>query len=670
MNISYNWLRTYFNKPLPKPKNLAEILTMHCFENETLTKKGNDFILGIDVLPDRAGDCLCHLGIAKECAAVLDKKIIFSKITMKENKKNKAKDYLKVEIKDKNTCLRYTARILDNVQIKPSPKYIQERLIACGLTPINNVVDIANYVMLEFGQPLHAFDYQNIEGKKIIVRYANQNEKITTLSNLTYSLNDKILIIADAKKPLAIAGIKGGKDAEINNTTKTVVLESANFNAKLISQTARKINLRTDASIRFEQNLDPNLTEIAINRAAQLIQADCKAKIAEGIIDIYPNKVFPKKITLLFSELTKILGIEIKSTEVVSILKRLSIKIIKKNEGAITVEVPTYRQDILLPENLIEEIGRVYGYEKIKPELPCGHLSPVSKNKNIYWQNKTKDILKELGYTEVYNYSFIGDKEKNIFGLNPIEITNPVSNEFKYLRPELIPQLINNAKENLKTYSNFKIFELNKVFIQDLKEKKELTKLAGVVADTQKSSQKIFTTLRGELNHLFNELGIYKIDFEKENQANENALAIFVKGKKIGSFGQVSDYILDQINIKEKLFGFNINFEKVQQFCTKEKIFIPISFHPPARRDISGLISKDTQLEKIVQAILSVDKQFIKSAEIYDVYQGKNVPENQKSVSIHIVYQSNEKTLDSKSIDRLQNEVLSKLIKSFNWQPR
>lgn len=266
MTVSYNWLKTFFDKPLPEPKKLAEILTMHCFENESLTKRGNDYILGVDVLPDRAGDCLCHLGIAKECAAILDKKLLLPKTTLQENKKIKAKDFLSVEIKDKKACKRYISRVLFDVKIKPSPKYIQERLIACGLSPINNVVDATNYVMLEMGQPLHAFDYKNIEGKKIIVRKADKNEKITTLSGLTYKLDEEILVIADANKPLALAGIKGGQDAEIDNTTETIVLESANFNAKLIGQTARKINLRTDASSRFEQNLDPNLAETAINR--------------------------------------------------------------------------------------------------------------------------------------------------------------------------------------------------------------------------------------------------------------------------------------------------------------------------------------------------------------------------------------------------------------------
>jgi phenylalanyl-tRNA synthetase beta chain len=251
MNVSYNWLKTFFAKPLPQPQKLADILTLHSFENESLIKKDNDYILGLDVLPDRAGDCLSHLGIAQECSAILNLKLSEPKIIIKEEKKIKAKDLLQVEIKNKKDCRRYTARVLLDVKIKPSPKWIQEKLIACGLSPINNVVDATNYVMLEMGQPLHAFDYENISHKKIIVRRATAKEKLVSLSGLEYKLNEEILVIADASKPLALAGIKGGQNAEINQNTKTIVLESANFNPKLISQTARKINLRTDASIRF-----------------------------------------------------------------------------------------------------------------------------------------------------------------------------------------------------------------------------------------------------------------------------------------------------------------------------------------------------------------------------------------------------------------------------------
>ena len=690
MNISYNWLETFFDKTsprqssserrrdLPTPEKLAEILTMHCFENETLTKQGNDYILGIDVLPDRGGDCLCHLGIAKECAAILDKKLSLPKTILKENKQTQTKDLLSAEIKDKKGCKRYVARVLFDVKIKPSPKYIQERLIACGLSPINNVVDATNYIMLEMGQPLHAFDYKNIEGKKIIVRKALKNEKITTLSGLTYKLDEDTLVIADAKKPLALAGIKGGKDAEINDQTNTIVLESANFNAKLIGQTARKINLRTDASIRFEQNLDPNLAEAAINRVAGLIQEISNAKIMSGLIDVYPEKVLPKKIKLDLQNLNNILGVAIKPTEVMAILKRLDLKILKKTKTDLLIETPTSRQDLSIPENLIEEIGRVYGYEKIKPELPCGYLEPIVKNENLFWQDKTKNFLKEIGYCEAYNYSFLGEKEKSIFKLKPIKINNPVSLEFGYLRPDLMPHLLNNAKENLKTYKGFKIFELTKVFIKETNKNKEFRMLAGVIAESENSPQATFSQIRGEINLLLNKLGVIKIDFEKENQDivwdKQNALSILINGKKIGAFGQISFNILESLEIKEKLFGFKIDFEKLQPLCSKEKTFEPISFHPPALRDISGLIDDKISVAQIKEALnVSIQKITAKDlliiGEIVDVYKNESLV-NKKSITINIKLQHLEKTLSTEEINKNIERIIKELSQNIGWEER
>lgn len=674
MNFSYNWLKTFFEKSLPQPKELAEILTMHCFENESLEKKGSDYILGIDVLPDRAGDCLCHIGIAKEIGAVLNRKVNLPKITIKESKKTKAKSLLSVQIKDKKACKRYIARVLTNVKIGPSPKWLQEKLIACGLNSINNVVDVTNFVMLEMGQPLHAFDYKNIADKKIIVRMAEKGEKMTTLSGLAYKLDEKTLVIADNNSPLALAGIKGGQKAEINQNTDTIVLESANFNAKLISQTARKINLRTDASIRFEQNLDPNLCEAAVNRAAMLITQITEADICEGLIDVYPEKLKQNKVKLEFENLNNLLGIEIKPIEVIAILKRLGIESTQKTTKGLTAIIPTSRQDITIPENLIEEIGRVYGYEKVIAEFPCDYLKPAKRNDDIFWQDKTKDVLKELGYSEIYNYSFIGEKEKSIFKLNAVKIKNPVSVEFEYLRPNLLPQLLNNSRENLKSFRNFKIFELNKVFIKEKSKTKEQRVLAGVAINANEKAQELFVSLRGEINLLLNKLGIeninYKSGVEDIQWNKQNSLLIIVKGKEIGTIGQITSQVLDEFQIKEKVFGFEIDFEKLETLCTETKTYEPISFHPAATRDISGLVPQSISIADLTNLILQTNQQLIKAADAFDIYQGPGVPEGQKSVSFHIIYQSDERTLDPQTIDKLQKQVLENLNKSFNWQIR
>ncbi|MFC1789816.1 phenylalanine--tRNA ligase beta subunit-related protein, partial [Patescibacteria group bacterium] len=298
MKFSYNWLQSFFEKKIPNPEALAKSLIFHFAEVEEVKKEGNDYILDIDVRPNRAGDCFSHKGIAREISVILNLKMKTEKIKLKKDKKLKTKDFLKIEISNKEACLRYTARIIFGVKIASSPKWIQERLITCGLRPINNIVDIANYIMLETGQPLHAFDEGKLEDKKIIVRYAKEGEKITTLDEGKYELNKNILVIADSKKSIAIAGIKGGKNPEIDKKTKIVVLESANFDSQVIREGSKKLNLRTDASLRFEHGIDPNLTELAINRAAQLIQDIAGGKVLKEVIDIYPKKLFPKIIKL------------------------------------------------------------------------------------------------------------------------------------------------------------------------------------------------------------------------------------------------------------------------------------------------------------------------------------------------------------------------------------
>ena len=353
MIFSYNWLQSFFQKKLPKPQVLAELLTMHSFEVESVARKHRDWVLDIDILPNRGSDCFSHMGIAREIATIMN--LNFSagvkKFKLIENKNLKTKDFVKVEVKGKTVCPRYTARVVCDVKVGPSPKWIQERLKACGLRPVNNIVDIANYVMLETGQPLHIFDTEKIEGKKIIVRFAKEREKIVTLDEEKYDLNDEILVIADTKKPLAIAGIKGGIIAGITKATKIIVIESANFNSQVVRKGSKKLNLKTDASWRFEHGIDPNLTEFAINRAADLIRQIAKGRIALGLIDFYPKKVLPKRVRLNLNYAKSLLGIEISKKEILKIFKSLEFKILKDLKNELLIEIPTFRLDISIPED-------------------------------------------------------------------------------------------------------------------------------------------------------------------------------------------------------------------------------------------------------------------------------------------------------------------------------
>jgi phenylalanyl-tRNA synthetase beta chain len=674
MIVSYSWLNSFFKKPLPKPEKLAEFLTLHSFENESITEIKNDWLLSLDVLPDRAGDCLSHLGIAREISAILGHNLIYPEIKLKENPNIKAKTLLEIEVKDKD-CKRYVSRIINNVKIGPSPKWLSEKLLACGLNSINNVVDATNFVMLEIGQPLHAFDYDKISGKKIIIKKAKAGEKVALLGNTEAVLDKTMLTISDNEGIMAIAGIKGGKKAEIDNGTRNIVLESASFTPKLISQTARKLNIRTDASIRFEHHLDPNLAEFAIDRVATIISQITEGSIASGKIDIYGEKVKPIKIKLETELLDRVLGVSIPQKEIETILHRLGFKVLLANKKIITVEVPTWRQDVVLRENLIEEIGRIYGYEKINPTMPCIPITVSKRNEELFWQNKTKETLKDIGWAEIYNYSFIGDDEIGFFDLDAEEIKNPVSVFLKYLRPTLMPQLLKTGKENLKTFKDIKFYELGKIFIKQDKKIIEKRNLSGMVFNPAHSDQDQFLKLKGEIEYFLKELGIKKIEYTKPKTENiwqgDNSLEVICNKIKIGTFGQVSETAAEIVQIPENAMIFNFDFDKIQEQCSEEKEYKKVSFHPSAHRDISGIINDEINDTEIIETIETIEKPKEISIEVSvaDIYK-KGLPQDKKSITLKITLEHSEKTLNTEEIETIIKKIIKCLSDKFGWEER
>ena len=691
MNFSYNWLQSFFKRKLPSPEKLAELLTKHFAEVEGVKKEGRDFTLNIDVRPNRAPDCFSHIGIAREVGAITN--LTYRGLTpvnfrLKEDESLKASDFVKVEVKNKEACLRYTARVIFDVKVGHSPEWMRNRLEVCGLRPINNIVDILNYVMLETGQPLHAFDFVKISGiqnqkskiknqKSIIVRFAKAGEKITTLDNEKYELDKDILVIADSKEPLAIAGIKGGKKAEITNQTKIVVLEAANFNPKIIRRGSRKIDLKTDASWRFEHGIDPNLTEIAINRAAGLIQEIAQAKITQGLVDFYPKKVLPKKIKLDLDYIEGLLGVKIPQKEIKNILKRLSFKCNEERARYIEVLVPTFRLDISIPEDLIEEIGRIYGYEKISLKFPISALIPPKRNLEIFWEDLSKNILKESGFNEVYNYSFLSQKECEIFGFkNPIEIENPISADYQYLRPSLIPNLLKNVATNQKFFKEIKIFELGKVF-KDSKEKRMLT---GVMTVPAEGGGPAFFEVKGAIDSLLNKMGISNIYYDDYQPTPENSkilvwhprkcAEIKVAGEEIGFLGEISPKILEALKIGGKAVVFDLDFEKLQKIASAEHEYQPISKYPAAIRDLAILVPQEIRVAEVLNKIYDAGGNLIRDVDLFDIYEGEEIPEGKKNLAFHIIYQSADKTLFSKEIDEIQEKIIKACQEEPEWEVR
>jgi len=708
---------------------------MHFAEVEEVKKAEGDFALNIDVRPNRAGDCFSHLGIAREIAAITgfkletelpfteanrrDKSLLYPSLRLGQVKKgtkssSPAKDFIQVEVKDKNACLRYSARVVNFIKVGPSPKWLRDRLSVCGLRPINNIVDIANYVMLETGQPLHAFDGEKMEGGKIIVRYAKCREKIVTLDEQRFDLDSDILVIADAEKPVAIAGIKGGKLPEIDKKTKTVIIESANFNSQIIRQGSKKLNLKTDASLRFEHGIDPNLTESALDRAANLIQKIAGGKIARGLIDVYPKKVFPKIIRLNLDYVESLLGIKIPEKEIKDILESLDFRIknraSRRSEGEeedevlfaykrgklIDVEVPTRRIDVSLPEDLIEEVGRIYGYDKIEAVFPISSLVPSKRNLDVFWKDIAKDILKEAGFTEVYNYSFISKKDALILGYKEekelgeedkssslsfanarvVEVENPLSSDFQYLRPSLIPNLLKDVEKNQKSFPEIRIFELGKIFtLRQAQDKSgEKIMLTGILVGD------MFFRAKGVVDSLLNKLGISDVWYDEYKPTPEDSkLSIWhpqkcaeikTDGKEIGFLGEVSPRIINNFDIQGKVVLFDIDFEKLSELASEEHEYRPISRFPSAIRDIAVLVPRFIKVEEVLNKIYDSGGDLVRDVDLFDIYEGEELPQGKKNFAFHIIFQSKTGTLSSEEIDGIQNKIIKILELMPEWQVR
>ena len=662
MIFSYNWLKDYIKSKLPKPEELAKILTMHAFEVEEIKKVGKDYVLDIDILPNRSHDCLSYWGVAREISAILGKDLE----PLKRKKLKKEKGEIKpinLKIKCPKLVPRYSAIVVEGVKVGPSPKWLKKRIESVGLRSINNIVDLTNYVMLEMGQPLHTFDYDKIQGHSMILRESKKGERLVTLDDSSYTLDKGILVVEDKSRLIDLVGIMGGKLSETGLKTKNIVLQAGNFDRQTIYKTTKKLNQQTEASNIYSQGIDPNLTTSSLERAYFLLTKLGGGKIVQ-IIDIYPKKILPKKIRLDLNYVGRLLGRTISKKEIIKILKSLEFKVIPP-----IVEVPTFRLDISLTEDLIEEIGRIAGYENIKPVFPIVSLIPPKKNFDIFWEDAAKNILKEIGFTEVYNYSFIGEKEAKTFGYKDkevIEVENPVSLEQRYLRPSLIPNLLKNVVNNFRFFDEIEIFELGKIFIKGQSEKRMLS---GVTVEG-------FYQVKGAVDSLLNKLGISDIWYDEYKATPEQSkISIWQPGKiaeikvgnqEIGFLGEISSKILK----KGKIVVFDIDFEKLRKLCSEEHEYQPISQYPSAVRDIAVLVPIDVKVVEVLNKINTAGGPLVRDVDLFDIYEGREISESKKNLAFHIIYQAEDRTLASEEIDKIQNKIIKGLEREPGWEVR
>ncbi len=673
MKFSFNWLKEYLDFNL-SPEKLAEILTLHSFEAGVIKKLKNDTVLDIDILPNRFSDASSHWGIAREIKALL-LMLYEKKYSLKEPKialNKKSKQSLAVEIENPILSPRYSVAFIENIKVGPSPKWLKEKLSACGVGSINNIVDVTNFVMLELGQPIHAFDFDKINGK-IIVRKAHQGEEMETLDGKKRILDKEILVIADEDSVLALAGIKGGKKAEITNKTKNILLESAYFERRQIYLSAKKLKIESDAARRFSAGFDNQLSFHALLRAVYLSVRETGGKF-EDWSDINFCEEKTKKIKLSLVKTEQFIGKKIPTDKIKKILIALGCQVEQLNQDELKVTVPSFRKDLEISEDLVEEIARIEGYGNILSCLPSLPLAPVNPQAEEISQEKIRNILRGAGFSEVYNYSFISDKlvkglEKN--SKNWLYLKNPISERFAILRPSLLGGLLDNVKQNLKYNKDIRLFEIGKVFYvanQKVNGKKNIVsknfisennRLCLVLSLTHDDS---LFELKGMVELILRGLGVNNFWFKEAIEENisfsQTTLAdIKIDEETIGHLGKISSLLLDLIGLKQGAVGAFLDMDKLLHFSQEEYQYQPPSKYPAVLRDLSILVNHKTKFSEILNVIESLNIKFLQDVDLFDIYEGENLSGRRKSLTFHIIYQSKERTLSDNEVNAEHRKI-------------
>jgi len=661
MLFSYNWLKEYFKGKFPSEGKLEELLNMHIFEVDGKERKNADWVFDLAVLPHR-GDAASHYGLARELAALLGQAV--KKITGKPLKLQKGTLMpLKVKVLSPDV-IRYSVVVLEGVAIVKSPQWLRERLELLGINSINNVVDVTNYVMVELGQPLHAFDYEKVQGNTMLVRGAREGEVIETLDDLSFKLPKDTLVIEDKERLIDLAGMKGGKHSAIGKETKNVVLQAAVFSSKRIYKTKKQLGYTTPAADLYTKELDPNATIAALERAVELLSNMGGVKTTQ-LVDIYPKKQLPKKIIFNLAFLQRYLGASIPVARVKLILSRLGF-LVKVQKQGWEVTVPTFRKDITASVDLIEEIARIEGYEKIVPVFPVASLTPSLENPAVRLKDSLKDALVEAGYQETYNYSFIGENDLKTFCYTTqdvaalVKLKNPYSEEYKYLRSNLTENLLRQIEQNARLSANkdIRVFEVGKAFLKKGESIKEWDQACGVFMLTQKDDQTAFAQAKGAVDFILLRLGINDAWYDSFHQTPLHSRVslwhavksaeIKAQQKEIGFLGIVAPQIVSSLKLKGSVAVFSLDIQVLLSLTGEERVYQPISRFPAVYRDLALLVKKTTKVVDVMNVMHAVGAELIEDIDLFDMYEGNEIPEDKKSFAFHIVYQSKERTLTAK----------------------
>lgn len=647
----------------------------------------SDTIIEVEVTPNR-GDWASMIGVARELAAAYGKPLKLPEFSVGEGSVP-AVSLSSVAIEDPDLCPRYVGRLILSVKIGPSPDWLVKRLAAAGQRAINNVVDVTNFVLLETGHPLHAFDLDTLAEKRIVVRRAKPGETIQTIDHETRKLGPDMLIIADATRPVAVAGVMGGAETEVGEKTRNIFLESAYFNPASIRRTSRALGLATESSQRFQRGADPEMALYAANRAAQLIRELAGGEIAQGALDVYPKPLERKRVTLRYRRSDALLGMKIPPEAQRSYLLGLGFTECQQSAETLTVETPTWRHDVSHETDLIEEVARLHGYDRVGPTLP--RVRPTDR---VYapmhaWLERLRDILVGMGLTEVMNWTFGSPEDPKRMGLNGPEpsmvaLSNPLSENHAIMRASLLPGILNTVALNIrKGRKDLKIFELGPVYrpASDGSLPVQHTRLA--IALTGHSDRKHwsrpqypvdFYDLKGILERLFETLG-HDAAFQETNlacYAPARRAAINLKSpiRPIGHIGLAADAVRVAFDIGQPVFLGELDLDALFKAPAPVPQFTEIPMYPPSLRDLAIVVDETTPAGDILDIARKSGGKLLKAIEIFDIYTGKPVPEGKKSVALSLMFQSDERTLTDEDTQKTLDKVIRSLTEQFGAQLR
>lgn len=647
----------------------------------------NDVVLEFELTANRA-DCFSVFGLVREIAAVTGNKPHFPEIKVNEDDNTKLNDIFSVEIADPDLCSRFSTRMLKNVKIGPSPEWMQQRLEGAGIRSINNVVDVTNFVMIELGHPMHAYDYDKITGKKLIARRAIEGEELHTLDDTSRKAKGEMLVIADSEKAAGLAGIMGGFETEITDTTTTVVLESADFYGPCIRRTARACGLSSEASGRFERGVDSETTIKALDRAAQLLQEMGACTVCEGIVDVYPNPKQANYVTFTPEQINNHLGTNIAKDVMLNIITSVGFDVTKDENDEITVKVPSWRNDVTCMADISEEIARLHGFDKIKSTLPNGVSMQGTQSAKQTFIDKVKASLSSQGLYETISFALTNEETFNKLNIpqdsplrRAVPIMNPLSDEYPLVRTTLLSSIFDNLARNLaRKNDDVALFEVGSVFfpkalpVTELPD--EVVKIAGAITGrrnaqgwNQTNDMVDFYDAKGIIEELLANLRVtrYTVETGTHYAMHPGKTALFKKGRDvIATVGEVHPAVLSAYGITKPVYIFELDATIVMKYMAKDLKYKALPKYPATSRDLAMLVDVDVNAADIEKAMTKAAGQNLTQITLFDVYTGKQVEEGKKSLAFSLTFQSNDKTLTDAEIDPAIEKIVAKLQKDFN----